>query len=159
VVAEYRWSPNSSIEQVYKVIRGRYPASPSDDPVKPSVQNQDQLPLAYIRVRPVTVIGGVRRVNISQTDILHVPKSSDLPADDVSALKPEIDPTNRLRIYVHPGVFLRGRGRQGKKVPCFFFGEYGGILPAFGAFTGSAILRARNGDRVFVVAGEEVLEV
>jgi hypothetical protein len=105
VVAEYRWSPNSSIEQVYKVIRGRYPASPSDDPVKPSVQNQDQLPLAYIRVRPVTVIGGVRRVNISQTDILHVPKSSDLPADDVSALKPEIDPTNRLRIYVHPGVF------------------------------------------------------
>ncbi len=61
--------------------------------------------------------------------------------------------------HVHPGVFLRGRGRQGKKVPCFFFGEYGGILPAFGAFTGSAILLARNGDRVFVVAGEEVLEV
>jgi len=72
----------------------------------------------------------------------------------------EADPRGyNLAGHLHPGVYLRGRGRQGQKVPCFYFGAQGGILPAFGAFTGTAALRAGNGDRVFVVAGEDVLEV
>lgn len=105
VVAEYQWSPNTSIDQVYKIIRGRYPSDPNDDPAKPSVQNEYQIPLAYVKVRPVTATGGVRRVNISQSDILHVAKSIDVEAPDISSLKPVIDPTNRLRLYVYPGVF------------------------------------------------------
>jgi metallophosphoesterase superfamily enzyme len=61
--------------------------------------------------------------------------------------------------HLHPAVRLAGAGRQRERLPCFLFGARVGILPAFGDFTGSAEARPAPGDRVFVVAGEEVVEV
>jgi DNA ligase-associated metallophosphoesterase len=61
--------------------------------------------------------------------------------------------------HVHPSVTLLGRGRQRQRLPCFHFGARVGILPAFGAFTGTADVDVAPGDRVFVVAGDEVLPV
>jgi len=45
------------------------------------------------------------------------------------------------------------------RLPCFWFGDAVGVLPAFGAFTGSAEVRPKRGDQVFVIAEEEVLKV
>ena len=59
--------------------------------------------------------------------------------------------------HVHPAVKLHGGGRS-LKLPCFFFGREGGLLPAFGAFTGTATLKVRRGERAFVLAGERVVE-
>jgi hypothetical protein len=56
-------------------------------------------------------------------------------------------------------VRLLGSGRQAETLPCFHFGPEIGVLPAFGGFTGSRRVRPRRGDRVFVVAGGEVLPV
>lgn len=61
--------------------------------------------------------------------------------------------------HVHPAVTLRGRGRQRLKLPCFLFGAEFGILPAFGDFTGHAAVTPTVGDRVFVIADGQVLEV
>ena len=61
--------------------------------------------------------------------------------------------------HVHPAVTLRGDGRQRLRLPCFWFGEAVGLLPAFGGFTGSADVRPRPGDRVFVIADGEVIQV
>ncbi len=61
--------------------------------------------------------------------------------------------------HIHPAVSLSGPGRQRERLPCFLFGERLGILPAFGDFTGGAGVRPREGDRVFAVAGDEVVEV
>ncbi len=61
--------------------------------------------------------------------------------------------------HIHPCVWLRGRGRQRLKLPCFYFGERQGILPAFGAFTGSAEVEVKNGDQVFVIAENQVVAV
>ncbi len=61
--------------------------------------------------------------------------------------------------HVHPAVRLTEAGGQSLRLPCFWFGRAVGVLPSFGAFTGSALVRPRAGDRVFVVAGEEVLDV
>jgi DNA ligase-associated metallophosphoesterase len=61
--------------------------------------------------------------------------------------------------HVHPAVVLRGEGRQRARLPCFWFGRGVGLLPAFGGFTGSGEVRPRPGDRVFVVAGDEVIAV
>jgi metallophosphoesterase superfamily enzyme len=60
--------------------------------------------------------------------------------------------------HLHPAVQLRGGGER-LRLPCFYFGARVGILPSFGALTGSATVRPRMGDRVFVVADGEVLEV
>ena len=60
--------------------------------------------------------------------------------------------------HVHPGVRLVGSGRQRERLPCFWFGESTGILPAFGEFTGLADVEPAAGDRVFVVAGADLVE-
>lgn len=71
------------------------------------------------------------------------------------------DPTPGLYTlagHVHPRYTLVGRGRQRLRLPCFWFGPEVGILPAFGGFTGTAAVRTAAGARVFVIAGDEVVE-
>jgi DNA ligase-associated metallophosphoesterase len=61
--------------------------------------------------------------------------------------------------HVHPGVRLAGRGRLRERLPCFFVGSRLAILPAFGSFTGLADVEPSAAHRVFVIAGDEVVEV
>jgi DNA ligase-associated metallophosphoesterase len=60
--------------------------------------------------------------------------------------------------HIHPAVRLSGE-HETLRLPCFWFARRHGVLPAFGAFTGSAVVRPANGDQVFVIAEEEVLKV
>jgi DNA ligase-associated metallophosphoesterase len=60
--------------------------------------------------------------------------------------------------HIHPGVRLSDEGGS-FKLPCFWFSRKVGVLPAFGAFTGTAIVRPREGDLVYVIAEGEVLRV
>jgi uncharacterized protein len=61
--------------------------------------------------------------------------------------------------HIHPAVRLSACGEESLRLPCFWFGARCGVLPAFGAFTGTAEVRPRRGDQVFVVAEDEVLQV
>jgi DNA ligase-associated metallophosphoesterase len=61
--------------------------------------------------------------------------------------------------HVHPGMTLVGRGLQRETLPCFLIGKRGAIIPAFGSFTGLTTVQSGPGDRAFVVAGDDVLEV
>lgn len=61
--------------------------------------------------------------------------------------------------HIHPGAALAGAGKEYIKLPCFHFAYQQAALPAFGAFTGLAIVKPGPLDRVFVVAEGEVLEV
>jgi len=61
--------------------------------------------------------------------------------------------------HIHPAVRLSASGEKSVRLPCFWFGARCGVLPAFGAFTGSAEVLPRRGDQVFVIAEEEVVRV
>ncbi len=61
--------------------------------------------------------------------------------------------------HVHPAASLVGLARQSLFLPCFHATAHGVVLPSFGEFTGKAEVRVAGGDRVFVIAGDEVLEV
>jgi len=61
--------------------------------------------------------------------------------------------------HLHPAVRLAGPGRQRERLPCFWFRRGVAVLPAFGDFTGAADVRPEPGDRVFVIAGDRVLEI
>jgi uncharacterized protein len=60
--------------------------------------------------------------------------------------------------HVHPAARV-GRGKLAEQLPCFLFGERLALLPAFGEFTGTALVRPQRGDRVFVLAEGEVLRI
>ena len=61
--------------------------------------------------------------------------------------------------HLHPAVTLEGAGRQRERLPCFWLQPGCLVLPAFGEFTGTADVEPAAGDRVWAVAGEEVVEV
>jgi metallophosphoesterase superfamily enzyme len=56
-----------------------------------------------------------------------------------------------ISAHVHPAVKLVGKGKQSVMLPCFYFGESRGLLPAFGRFTGKALLQPGKDDKVFVI--------
>jgi DNA ligase-associated metallophosphoesterase len=56
-----------------------------------------------------------------------------------------------ISAHVHPAVKLVGKGKQSVTLPCFYFGESRGLLPAFGRFTGKALLQPGKDDKVFVI--------
>lgn len=61
--------------------------------------------------------------------------------------------------HVHPAVRLQGNGRQGLKLPCFWFGENAGLLPAFASSAGHARMKPHSGELVFVIAETEVIRI
>lgn len=61
--------------------------------------------------------------------------------------------------HLHPGVTMRGGGRQSLTLPCFYFGRRSGLLPAFGAFTGLARIKPLKEDKVYVIAEEKIFSV
>jgi DNA ligase-associated metallophosphoesterase len=61
--------------------------------------------------------------------------------------------------HTHPAVKLRGKGLQRATLPCFWFTPRIGTLPAFGSFCGKALIQPQPGDRVYAIAGDEVVEI
>ncbi len=61
--------------------------------------------------------------------------------------------------HIHPGIRLKGMAKQSLRLPCFFFGQQVGILPAFGVFTGLHVLHPNKDDRVMVIAEDQIVEI
>ncbi|QDT14345.1 ligase-associated DNA damage response endonuclease PdeM [Alienimonas californiensis] len=83
---------------------------------------------------------------------------------------PEPDPAGPvLAGHEHPAVRLAGPGGERLKLPCFRLtgriddrgGEAGAVLtlPAFSAFADGGVLRPAPGERICVIADDEVLEI
>lgn len=61
--------------------------------------------------------------------------------------------------HIHPGIHLRGEAKQYLRLPCFYFGQERGILPAFGSFTGTAALKACTGDLIYAITSDTVIPI
>jgi len=61
--------------------------------------------------------------------------------------------------HIHPAVRIKGKAKQSVRLPCFYFTETHGILPAFGIFTGNYTLDYKLADSVFMIAGSRVMKV
>lgn len=70
----------------------------------------------------------------------------------------ELDDGYQIAGHLHPGLRLRGPGGDRARLACFWIGAARTILPAFGDFTGLADITPGTGDRVFVIAGRDVIE-
>jgi DNA ligase-associated metallophosphoesterase len=61
--------------------------------------------------------------------------------------------------HIHPGVNLKGKGRQSLTLPCFAFGSKQAIFPSFGKFTGRVAIRSRETDKIFAVLKDKVIAI
>jgi uncharacterized protein len=61
--------------------------------------------------------------------------------------------------HLHPCISVGGRAHDWHRLPCFWFSQRVGVLPAFGAFTGMHPVRVRAGERVFATGAGRVFEL
>jgi len=60
--------------------------------------------------------------------------------------------------HVHPGITIRGAGRQSLHLPCFYFSNDHCILPAFSRFTGTYTVKAEKGETVYAITPQEIIK-
>lgn len=53
--------------------------------------------------------------------------------------------------HIHPGISIRGMGKQSLNFPCFYFAKKYAVLPAFSRFTGSHGIKPQKGESVFAI--------
>ncbi|MGB5930899.1 MAG: ligase-associated DNA damage response endonuclease PdeM [Cyclobacteriaceae bacterium] len=88
-------------------------------------------------------------LDISPFLLCHIPPEPDtLPADRYT-----------ISGHIHPGIRLRGMGRQSETLACFHFGAASAVLPAFGKFTGLYRIKPAPTDKIFAVAGTRVISL
>lgn len=103
----------------------------------------------------------------------HDLKISKLPAG--LAIKPSLDfsagfrvvhdpaDANGQKIHIcghwHPVIRIPDGKRTSLRLPCFLLRNNTLVLPAFGSFTGGAILETNSADRVFVAMRDQVVEL
>lgn len=92
---------------------------------------------------------------------LHLCSSYDI-GDILCTHEPLSVPINgryNLCGHIHPAAKLRGKGKQYLRLPCFYFSEEVGIMPAFGSFTGMHNIKPKRNDKVYVIGGGAVKRV
>ncbi|WP_296701505.1 ligase-associated DNA damage response endonuclease PdeM [Algoriphagus sp.] len=61
--------------------------------------------------------------------------------------------------HIHPGIRLVGKARQSIRLSCFYYKPNQLILPAFGSFTGLALVKPGLKDQVFGITNEKVIPI
>lgn len=61
--------------------------------------------------------------------------------------------------HVHPGIVLKGTGKQLLKFPCFYFSGDHCILPAFSRFTGTYNVQPVKGETVYAITPSEIIRI
>jgi uncharacterized protein len=106
--------------------------------------NHDIMPAAAYQDLGIVV---VNEYFIDNLWLTHEPQSS------------VISPYYNLAGHIHPGIKLKGKGKQTLTLPCFYFNEHNGILPAFGYFTGKAMLEINNKCTIFAIADNKIIHI
>ncbi|MFC3414609.1 ligase-associated DNA damage response endonuclease PdeM [Algoriphagus hitonicola] len=107
--------------------------------------NHDILPKSVYASSPIKV--HQQPIHLGDFTLSHEPLEEILP--------------NQLNIcgHIHPGVRLRGLARQSLRIPCFYWDQNQLILPAFGNFTGLAIMNKTPTSKIFGVTEKKVIPI
>ena len=94
-------------------------------------------------------------------DLLHVFPHLDLGETIRIIHDPQDAKGERLHLcgHWHPVVKIPDGKRTSLRLPCFLFRNNTLVLPAFGSFTGGAILTAEPDDRVFIALRDQIVEL
>ena len=61
--------------------------------------------------------------------------------------------------HIHPGIRMKGPGKQSCMLPCFYFAETYAVLPAFSLFSGLYKLTPKKRDTVFALVEGQVIRL
>ena len=61
--------------------------------------------------------------------------------------------------HLHPGISIKGRGRQSLNFPCFYFAKKHCVLPAFSRFTGTYKVEPTESESAFAIIEKEIVQM
>jgi DNA ligase-associated metallophosphoesterase len=61
--------------------------------------------------------------------------------------------------HIHPGIKLKGKGKQFVKLSCFYVKENQIILPSFGTFTGNYYVSPTKNEQIYAIVDKEVVKI
>ena len=61
--------------------------------------------------------------------------------------------------HIHPGIKLKGKGKQFVKLSCFYVKENQIILPSFGMFTGNYYVSPSRNEQIYAIVDKEVVKI
>ncbi len=110
--------------------------------------NHDILEKAWYQQAAITVIEGFH--TIGSFGFVHDPaelNTQTMAADFI------------FSGHLHPGISIKGLGKQSLQFPCYYFTATQCILPAFSKFSGLAMVKAKKNDIVFAVADGKIIRL
>lgn len=131
---------HSDHNQGWEIFK-RWIKSKAPLPFKLVLGNHDVLDENSYRISNLEVM---EKLSLHPFELTHIPEETEL---------------YNLAGHIHPAVRLTGKGRQSLRLPCFYFGERNGLLPAFGNFTGTAKINIQESDAVYAIADQKVVRV
>ncbi|MBL7741967.1 MAG: ligase-associated DNA damage response endonuclease PdeM [Chitinophagaceae bacterium] len=79
----------------------------------------------------------------------------DVETDNITAAKGQYIFSGHL----HPGIIIRGKGRQSLRFPCFYFTKNFCVLPAFSRFTGTYLVEPGKDEHAFAVIEKDIVPI
>jgi DNA ligase-associated metallophosphoesterase len=79
--------------------------------------------------------------------------------DPTESIASEEDHSFIFSGHLHPGVIVRGLGKQSLRFPCFYFTEKQAILPAFSHFSGLALIDPKKKDQVYAIVNQSIVPI
>lgn len=61
--------------------------------------------------------------------------------------------------HLHPGILMKGQGKQSLRFPCFYFAKDYCVLPAFSRFTGTYKVQPQKGEMVYALVGDRLVQI
>jgi len=108
--------------------------------------NHDQLHHSFYESANITVFE-----TLEMDDFLFVHDPDDMNKTN----------SNRTMVagHIHPGISIKGKGRQSLRFPCFLFSDERILLPAFGEFTGLNNIKPREDEQIYAVVERNIVEL
>lgn len=106
-------------------------------------------------------------LNNSWYDELNITRSDRLLIDGFSFCHDPEDIKSSIALknpytfsgHLHPGINIKGMGKQAIQFPCFYFKNSYATLPAFSRFTGFSKVSPKKGENVFAIVENGLLQV
>ena len=109
------------------------------------------------------VIGNHDILHTADYTFLNMEISKDIVIDNLYLTHESlIAPLNNqycIAGHLHPGISIKGKAKQQFTLPCFYVGKYQAVLPAFGYFTGKAIVKKEKDVARFAIADNNVFRI
>jgi DNA ligase-associated metallophosphoesterase len=61
--------------------------------------------------------------------------------------------------HLHPGISIKGKGKQSLRFPCFYFAKEYCVLPAFSRFTGTFKVKPQKDETVFAIVENGIVQI